>query len=886
MTGPAKADRRELLAPLLLIGLYLVFSVAVFWQSQPLFFWSSRGGSTQFYFTVAAFICALGAGLAIRARSHALGMTLALLLGAGCLLGVLGALVGNSVILVVGIALFLIKATATVLALAVAIQMEDRPARAMAVGLVLTQWGVVSTALALVDILTETSNAPAGGREQISAVMGAVGLIGVIFYCLSTRSRRAKLTEKARPQTEGLLARGWSVGRSLATDRVRSRLLLARILAGSIAAVVIGLTMTLHSVSVFEGGNWTRTAWTLFPAVGLLAGATLSAFQAGAALARSVAITTTVVVPLLILAFLSTSDTAVIIFLSLAAGVTSMSLAPTYLLTAEQTAPEDRAEAMSPTYGALDLLPQLLAPGALLAMVAIWILGAQGSSIDTGFPGLIELTFNNGGGSNSSSWATLIPLRVGLNAGDPAAAHSLLMLVGSVMSLLLLLPASLFRNVAAELAKAPAAATGVPGGEPCQGCGAALAVDARFCGACGAPVAEAPKREAREAERGLPGRLAPWLATVAGVVALTVLVGQVQAFGLFDPGYSEKIVWKEPTAATQPLHDCGSNLTCLTGVMKANGGAGAAVKFSTDYATFQTDAGAGYVSRFHELGRVDVAEFYSPLDGQSGTVRVVMLDKHRMIAAMSPQDVDKVYRGDPATAEIWSVFPQALVFSEQQFVSASKLPDGGQRIVLASIVLDGCHACDVIGNPQTAYDFNRKGELVSHKVLPGDDKSDWRVSIKKKRDLLAAAAQVEAQMRAATEEQAFNNSLVQYDQMIAFDPTNPVAYKSRCWARAEAGRQLDAALADCDRALQLKPDYALALDNRGLVHLRRGEWAAALADFDLTLRLDATQTGSLYGRGLAKIRLGQTAAGQADMAAATNRNSDIAARFQVWDLAP
>ena len=43
----------------------------------------------------------------------------------------------------------------------------------------------------------------------------------------------------------------------------------------------------------------------------------------------------------------------------------------------------------------------------------------------------------------------------------------------------------------------------------------------------------------------------------------------------------------------------------------------------------------------------------------------------------------------------------------------------------------------------------------------------------------------------------------------------------RCWARALTGRDLDKALADCDRALRLAPKTPEFLDSRGLVHLRR-----------------------------------------------------------------
>ncbi len=98
------------------------------------------------------------------------------------------------------------------------------------------------------------------------------------------------------------------------------------------------------------------------------------------------------------------------------------------------------------------------------------------------------------------------------------------------------------------------------------------------------------------------------------------------------------------------------------------------------------------------------------------------------------------------------------------------------------------------------------------------------------------------------------------------------ARNGRCWARALANVELKEALADCDAAIRATPraspgaaDY---LDSRGLVDLRRGEFARAMADYDAALALKPTISWSLYGRGLAELRTGAKAKGDADMAAA------------------
>jgi hypothetical protein len=59
------------------------------------------------------------------------------------------------------------------------------------------------------------------------------------------------------------------------------------------------------------------------------------------------------------------------------------------------------------------------------------------------------------------------------------------------------------------------------------------------------------------------------------------------------------------------------------------------------------------------------------------------------------------------------------------------------------------------------------------------------------------------------------------------------------------------ALRDCDRALQLKPDNADALDSRGLVNLELGRYPEAISDYSASLEKNPHSVSSMFGRGLA-----------------------------------
>lgn len=129
----------------------------------------------------------------------------------------------------------------------------------------------------------------------------------------------------------------------------------------------------------------------------------------------------------------------------------------------------------------------------------------------------------------------------------------------------------------------------------------------------------------------------------------------------------------------------------------------------------------------------------------------------------------------------------------------------------------------------------------------------------------------------------------QYDVWISARPRDRLlaqALNDRCWARATGNLDLDAALIDCNNAIQSEIENASFADSRALVHLRRGEFDRAISDYDYALQRAPKNATSLYGRGLAKLRKGLAAAGKSDLDAATAINPKIAERYSGWGLKP
>lgn len=135
----------------------------------------------------------------------------------------------------------------------------------------------------------------------------------------------------------------------------------------------------------------------------------------------------------------------------------------------------------------------------------------------------------------------------------------------------------------------------------------------------------------------------------------------------------------------------------------------------------------------------------------------------------------------------------------------------------------------------------------------------------------------------------FPAAVLQYTKWIDTHPRESAQManylNSRCWTRALWGQELDAALADCNSALNMRPGKAPYLDSRGLVYLRKGDFKSAIADYDNVLRGQQIPW-SLYGRGIARLRLGDTVHGRADIAAAAVADKNIATEAAKYGIAP
>ncbi len=110
-------------------------------------------------------------------------------------------------------------------------------------------------------------------------------------------------------------------------------------------------------------------------------------------------------------------------------------------------------------------------------------------------------------------------------------------------------------------------------------------------------------------------------------------------------------------------------------------------------------------------------------------------------------------------------------------------------------------------------------------------------------------------------------------------PGNPDLLNGRCWVRAIANVELDSALKDCTKAIELSEHPAGMLDSRGMVYFRLQRYDDALADLDAALRLSPEMSPTLYVRSVVQSWKGATAASMQDLKDAQTIQPDVADQY-------
>lgn len=98
-------------------------------------------------------------------------------------------------------------------------------------------------------------------------------------------------------------------------------------------------------------------------------------------------------------------------------------------------------------------------------------------------------------------------------------------------------------------------------------------------------------------------------------------------------------------------------------------------------------------------------------------------------------------------------------------------------------------------------------------------------------------------------------------------------------------RDIDHALADYDKAIEIESDYSPAYYNRGIAHFEQGDLILAIADYDKAIELDPDDPDAYDSRGFAYADLRNYESAIADFDQAIVLDPDFAAAYYHRSLA-
>ena len=216
----------------------------------------------------------------------------------------------------------------------------------------------------------------------------------------------------------------------------------------------------------------------------------------------------------------------------------------------------------------------------------------------------------------------------------------------------------------------------------------------------------------------------------------------------------------------------------------------------------------------------------------------------------------------------------------QPLAAESALADAVNCVgaVLAYAVRDAEAICTrvITALPEEAlgYKFRGLAYLLAHRFDKAEP--DFREAVRLAPD---DAENQAGYAQALSGQGRYGDAVPGFDRALALMPEDVRFLAARCWALAGDGRDLNRALADCNRAVDLAPELAGPRANRGMVRLKQQNWRAAVQDYTRALDTDPAMPAALFGRGYAHARLDDMTRAQADIGAARRMDPRIDALF-------
>ena len=118
-----------------------------------------------------------------------------------------------------------------------------------------------------------------------------------------------------------------------------------------------------------------------------------------------------------------------------------------------------------------------------------------------------------------------------------------------------------------------------------------------------------------------------------------------------------------------------------------------------------------------------------------------------------------------------------------------------------------------------------------------------------------------------------NDALERMNRAVEVRPDYAVGYLTRARIHFQL-ENYDAAVTDCDRAIEINPGFARAWHNRGLVNIRRGEIEESISDLTAAIAVRPDYASAYFYRGQSHASLGDIDSAREDLERARELDPD------------
>lgn len=153
-------------------------------------------------------------------------------------------------------------------------------------------------------------------------------------------------------------------------------------------------------------------------------------------------------------------------------------------------------------------------------------------------------------------------------------------------------------------------------------------------------------------------------------------------------------------------------IACVISVMQKAGASTQATAFT------KMLKGEGYLDSFRAMGRVDLGNVFYPFRANENWEFILVNGKPQVINVGDPDNLKRIdIKKDPLYPSLIRQFTELELWGHAEFKTMKRLAEGGQRFIFSFVLLNGCHACEIGGYADIAFDFNSKGCFLGTNLI-------------------------------------------------------------------------------------------------------------------------------------------------------------------------